>query len=187
MKTITTYRLVGVFLIAAIVTLWPAPLHAGQDEFLAAMEMNPYPPGWDAPHFGALTATGESVTLADYRGKVLMVTFWATWCVPCRKEMPALEELQFKFGDRGLRVIGINFKEDEGKIRHFAKLLGLSFPLLLDITGSITKTYGVVAFPTTFLIGRDGKPISLAVGERDWLSDAAMALLDALLRKTPGK
>ena len=180
-------KVIAAWWLIAMFTLPVTLAHANLDNLLAAMEMKPYPPGWDAPHFGALTATGESVTLADYRGKVLMVTFWATWCVPCRKEMPALEELQFKFGDRGLRVIGINFKEDEAKIRHFAKLYGLSFPLLLDTTGSITKTYGVVAFPTTFLIGRDGKPIALAVGERDWLSDAAMALLDALLRKTPGK
>ena len=180
-------KVIAAWWLIAMFTLPVTLAHANLDNLLAAMEMNPYPAGWDAPHFGALTATGDSVTLADYRGKVLMVTFWATWCVPCRKEMPALKELQFKFGDRGLRVIGINFKEDEAKIRHFAKLFGLSFPLLLDLKGSMTKTYGVVAFPTTFLIGRDGKPIALAVGERDWLSDAAMALLDALLRKTPGK
>lgn len=187
MKKIIEPGLLGVFLITAIVTLWPAPLLAGQDELLAAMDMKPYPQGWDAPAFSTKTIDGHPVTNADFRGRVLLVNFWATWCVPCRREMAQFEELLLEFRARGLRVIGINVMEDEAKIRHFAKLYGVSFPLLLDKKGSITKLYGVVAFPTTFLIGRDGKPFSLAVGERDWSSDAGRALIDALLKKSPGK
>jgi len=124
MKIIIAYRSLGVFLVAAIVTLWPTPLHASLDELLAAMEMKPYPPGWDAPVFRTMTIDGRPVTNADYRGRVLLVNFWATWCFPCRGEMVQFEELQLEFGAKGLQVIGINFKEDEAKIRHFAKLYG---------------------------------------------------------------
>ncbi len=183
MTKIIGYKLLGALLIMAIVALLPAPAHAGLDELLAAMDMKPYPAGWEAPAFKTKTIDGRPVTNADYRGRVLLVNFWATWCIPCRREMAQFEELQLEFGARGLQVIGINVMEDEAKIRHFAKLYGVSFPLLLDKKGSITKLYGVVAFPTTFLMDRDGRPVSLAVGERDWLSDAGRALIDAMLKK----
>jgi peroxiredoxin len=95
--------------------------------------------------------------------------------------MPLFERLHAEFASQGLAVLGLNIREDQDKIRRYAKALGLTFPLVLDPEGEIARSYGVIGIPTTILIGRDGRTAALAVGPRDWGSAAAREMIQALL------
>jgi peroxiredoxin len=95
--------------------------------------------------------------------------------------MSAFERLHREFSAQGLAVVGINAREGTSTIREYAKELGLTFPLILDPKGTINTIYGVIGLPTTFLIGRDGRPVALAVGQREWTSTPARAIIRALL------
>jgi cytochrome c biogenesis protein CcmG, thiol:disulfide interchange protein DsbE len=152
---------------------------------LQALDLHAYAAGTTAPAFSGRTVEARPLGLADLRGKAVVVNFWATWCLECRPEMPALERLHRRFGARGLAVIGVNAREGAGAVRRYAADVGLTFPLVLDPGGSINATYGVVGLPTTFVVGRDGRAVALAVGPRDWGSDGALALVQALLDEPP--
>lgn len=119
--------------------------------------------------------------MGDLRGKVVLMNFWASWCAECRPEMPVLERLHREFAAQGFAVIGINAREGSEAIRRYASELGLTFPLVLDRDGTINALYGVVGLPTTFIVGRDGRAVALAVGPREWASTPARALIQALL------
>jgi peroxiredoxin len=118
---------------------------------------------------------------------VVLLNFWATWCLECRPEMPAFEGLHRRFASRGLAILGINTREDGKAVRRYAEELGLTFPLVLDPDGKIGALYGVVGLPTTFLIGRDGHAVALAIGPREWGSAAAEAIIGSLLADSPGR
>ena len=133
------------------------------------------------PDFNARTADGRDLSLVSLKGKVVLFNFWATWCLECRPEMPAFERLHREFSAQGLAVVGINAREEATTIRAYAKELGLTFPLISDPTGNINSAYGVIGLPTTFLIGRSGRAIALAIGPRDWSAKPARALIQALL------
>ncbi len=126
------------------------------------------------------------VSLADLRGRVVLLTFWASWCQECRPEMPAFEQLHRDFTARGLTVLGVNVREGTRTIQRYARELGLTFPLVLDSKGEIRASYGVIGLPTTFLIGRDGRTVGLAVGPREWDSGPARAIIQALLTESAG-
>jgi thiol-disulfide isomerase/thioredoxin len=119
--------------------------------------------------------------MADLRGKVLVVNFWASWCLECRPEMPVLERLHRELAPRGLAVVGVNAREAPEAVRRYAKDLALTFPIVLDQDGQINAAYGVVGLPTTFLVGRDGRAVALAIGPREWGSAPARAVIEALL------
>jgi peroxiredoxin len=152
--------------------------HAGQ---LRALNLAGYPPHELAPVFTALTAEGRRLSLVGLRGHVVVLTFWATWCEPCRDEMRLLEELHRDLGGTGLVIVGVTFRESTAAIAGYARSLSLTFPLASDERGEVSRTYGVVGLPTTFVIARDGRAIARAVGVREWTSDAARALVRALL------
>ncbi len=109
-----------------------------------------------APNFTLQTVDGQSVTLGDLRGQVVVVNFWATWCPPCRSEMPALQEAYDARRDEGLAVLAVNQGEAPDPVQTFGRELNLSFPLLLDPAFDVTDAYRVGLLPTTFFIGRDG-------------------------------
>ncbi|MEE8303908.1 MAG: TlpA disulfide reductase family protein [Candidatus Tectomicrobia bacterium] len=133
------------------------------------------------PPFQGDTVTGQTVSLVDLHGRVVLLNFWASWCAECRPEMPLFEALHHDFAAQGLTVLGINYREETQVIERYAKMLGLTFPLVLDPKGEVTASYGVIGLPTTFLFGRDGRPVALAVGPRAWGSAPARALIQALL------
>jgi thiol-disulfide isomerase/thioredoxin len=98
---------------------------------------------------------GESLRLSDLRGKVVALNFWATWCAPCRLEMPDLQERARQFPDR-LAVVGVNFDETAEDVAAFRDELGLDFPLLLDPDSAVQRLYRVLGYPTTFFIDEEG-------------------------------
>ena len=169
--------------IAALMTAVNAPAaeRPALPELLKALNLSGYPSVMQPPEFSGLAANGQKVSLAGLSGRVILLNFWATWCLECRSEMPTFERLHQEFSAQGLAVVGINAREGTVTIREYAKELGLTFPLILDPSGKINSTYGVIGLPTTFLIGRDGRPVALAVGPREWASTPARALIQALL------
>ena len=114
--------------------------------------------GFTAPDFTLESLTGDPITLSDLRGKVVVLNLWASWCPPCRAEMPALNAVYQKFRDQGLVVLGVNttFQDDETNARAAIRDWGLTFPIVFDRDGATSRQYRVQAMPTTFFIGRDG-------------------------------
>ena len=150
-------------------------------ELLKQLNLSGYSSSMRPPDFNGLTADSKTVSLAGLRGRVVLLNFWATWCQECRPEMPMFERLHREFSAQGLSVIGINAREGTAAIREYSKEIGLTFPLVLDSRGEINATYGVIGLPTTFLMGRDGRAVALAVGPREWTSVPGRALIQTLL------
>lgn len=116
------------------------------------------PPGFPAPAFAAQTLDGEPVSLADLKGKVVLLDFWATWCAPCIQGMPAMQALHEKYGDKGLVVIGVSIDSSNmgDKVRTLVGDKGLTFSMIHNADGEIAKSYGVGPIPHSVLIGPDG-------------------------------
>jgi len=121
--------------------------------------------GLAAPNFELATLDGRRVKLSDYRGKAVLLNFWATWCSPCKVEMPWFVELQKKYGNDGLVILGIAMDDsDAPKIAQFASEMGVNYPVLLG-TDQVSEQYGNVEFlPTSFYIDRDGKIVGKGTG-----------------------
>ena len=135
-----------------------------------------------APDFVAENLRGGNTGLVDYKGKVVLLNFWATWCMPCRAEMPGMETLWQNYKEQGLVVAAVSVDEgSRGRIETFAKLLDLSFPVLLDPESKVSDLYKVSNMPTSFLIDRNGKIISRIVGSEEWASAEAIQLVEKLL------
>jgi len=136
----------------------------------------------DAPDFISENLLGGNTGLAAYRGKLVLLNFWATWCRPCRVEMPEMETLWQKYKEQGFVIVAIS--NDEGSkanVETFSKLLDLSFPILLDPESKVSDLYKVSKMPTSFLIDRNGKIISRIVGTEEWASPEAAQLVEKLL------
>jgi peroxiredoxin len=162
----------------------PALAHAEPatlPSLLKPLDLTAYRAGTVPPSFTGRTLDAREFSLADLRGSVVVLNFWASWCLECRQEMPALERLHRSLQPRGLVVVGLNARESPAVAQSYAGTLRLSFPLVLDADGRINTLYGVVGLPTTFVIGRDGRAVALAVGIRDWEGARARALFEALL------
>ncbi|HSB79231.1 MAG TPA: TlpA disulfide reductase family protein [Candidatus Methylomirabilis sp.] len=173
-------RLVSGLIVVAVCSLAKADQLA-VTSLLKSLDLVSYPAGTIPPQFGGQTPDGGKLSLAELRGMVVLVNFWASWCLECRPEMPVLERLHREFASRGLAVIGINVREGKEAVRRYAKNLGLTFRLVLDPDGKINAQYGVIGLPTTFVVGRNGHAVALAIGPREWDSAPARALLQALL------
>ncbi|PYO46869.1 MAG: thiol-disulfide oxidoreductase ResA [Gemmatimonadetes bacterium] len=148
-------------------------------------ELFPVELGSKAPDFTAFTidSTPKIKTLADYRGRVLMINVWATWCLPCRVEMPSIEALHKAYGPKGLKIVAVSIDDPgtEPAIRAFAKQYGLTFEILHDPKGAITQAYDISGYPETFIVGRDGIIRKKLMTATDWNSPDARALVDRLL------
>ena len=169
-------------LVVLVVVLSPfAGFPATLADLLTAFDLASYARHMRAPVFSATTTTDQPVALTALQGKVVLLNFWATWCPECRPELRGLEQLHHGLASRGLAVLGVNAGEDLTIIQRYTRNLGVTFPLLLDPQHTISQLYGVAGVPTTFLLGRDGRTVALAVGAREWQSPAARRILDALL------
>jgi len=141
---------------------------AGAKHYLQVLGLQPPKEEVEAPGFSLKDLNGRRVRLADFRGKIIFLNFFATWCVPCRLEMPAMERLHREFKDKGLVVLAVDIQEGAKTVRPFVQELKLSFPALLDGDGSVAISYSVRPVPATYLISRDGRIVWRAFGAREW-------------------
>ena len=136
------------------------------DHFMQALAIIKFDPKIAAQNFALPDLNGTQVSLADQRGKVVFFFFWATWCPPCRAEMPSMEKLYTRFKDNDFTILAVNLGENEAQVRAFKESFKLNFPILLDADSSTGMIYGAISVPTTYLIDRDGRIIGGALGRR---------------------
>jgi thiol-disulfide isomerase/thioredoxin len=136
-----------------------------------------------APDFSLEDLSGRRLSLKDLRGKVVFLNFWATWCVPCREEMPLMEALHREFNDQGLEIVAVNFREDKKAVGKFFAELGLTFKVLLDYDGDVSNEYGAWSLPLTYVIDRKGEFVGKTIGDRRWDSENARAFFRELLEE----
>ena len=141
--------------------------------------------GSRAPNFTAVTldSTPVTKTIADYRGDVVLVNVWATWCGPCRVEMPSIQKLHETYAPRGLKVVAVSVDNPgfEPVIRTFSDEYALTFEILHDPSGMIRRDWQTTGVPETFIVGRDGVIRKKVIGATDWNSPANRALIELLL------
>lgn len=133
------------------------------------------------PEFTLSDAAGRKVSLKDFRGKIVMLNFWASWCGPCREEMPAMERLYREFRDQGFVVLSVNVRDKRDEALAFMKELNLTYPVVFDPSGRWLLRYGAWGLPNTYLIGREGEGLARMRGHADWYSPAARELIEALV------
>ena len=148
-------------------------------------ELFPVQVGSKAPDFAAFTLDSipRERHLSDYRGQVLMINVWATWCLPCRVEMPSIEALNKSYAQKGLKIVAVSIDDPgtEASIRAFVKQYGLTFQVLHDPKGVISDLYDVTGYPETFIVGKDGVIRKKLMQATDWNSPDARSLMDRLL------
>ena len=140
---------------------------------------------WPGPlaGFTLMDTTGKAWTPADLKGRAVLLNFWASWCEPCRAEMPTLQQMADFYGADKLLVLAINFKEKPARAIQFAQSTGLTLPVLLDLDGQAAQRWGVKVFPTTLTLDHRGQPKHRVQGEVDWASSAAEKLISELLAR----
>ena len=140
--------------------------------------------GGPTPALALKDLSGNTVNLADLKGKVVLVNFWATWCAPCIQEMPSMQKLRDKIGLAGFEVIAVNYQEGAPRIHDFLKKRPLQLTILRDTDGAVRTGWGVKVFPTSFVVGIDGRIQYSLIGDTDWSSPKVVALIRELLPKT---
>ena len=172
----------------------PAPGGAGAGNPLAGLNkgaMAPLvvrPQPIDLPDFTFAGEGGAAKSLRDFAGKVVLLNVWATWCVPCREEMPALDKLEAKLGGKDFAVVAVNIdKGGPDKAAAFLMETGAThLPLYTDPEGKLFVTLKAVGMPTTLIVDREGKEIARLVGPADWASPEALAVIEAAIAARPG-
>jgi len=139
--------------------------------------------GRAAPDFALKSSTGENLRLSEYRGKVVMVNFWATWCGPCRQEMPLLDELYQRYQRVGFNLLGVNIDDDSRRAMQMIDELGVNFPVLFDARKEVSKLYEVEAMPVTVLIDREGNVRFVHHGYKPGYEDKYLDEVRSLLRE----
>ncbi len=127
---------------------------------------------------------GSLKKLSSYRGKFVFLNFWATWCGPCRYEMPSMQKVYDELKDEGFVIVAVNLQEDRKLVKKFLDQYGLTFPVLLDKQGRVGAMYGARSIPTTYLIDRDGYIIGRAIGAREWDAPEIQSVFKDILRKS---
>ena len=124
---------------------------------------------------------GSEVKLSDYKGKIVFLNFWTTWCPTCRIEMPSMEKLHQKFKDQNFAMVTINLQESASQVKEFFKEYKLTFTALLDANGEVGIRYKIYSIPTTFILDKESRIIARAVGPREWDSKESFALFGHLV------
>jgi peroxiredoxin len=135
--------------------------------------------------FTAVNLSGKSLKLTDFRGSVVILNFWATWCVPCLEEMPALDRLTRAMAERKFKVLAVDLQETPDKVHEFAKTHRFGFDLVLDPAGEISSHYAVTQIPVTYILDQRGTIVWRAIGPRAWDSEAAIGFFQELVLRPP--
>ena len=139
--------------------------------------------GQMAPDFVLKSSTGENLRLSEYRGDVVMINFWATWCGPCRQEMPLLDELYARYSRVGFSLLGVNIDDDSRRAMQMVEELGVRFPILFDERKEVNKLYKVDAMPVTILLDREGNIRYVHHGYQPGVEDKYLDQIRSLLRE----
>ena len=146
----------------------------------AANELKPWNGG--TPPFELKDLNGNTHRLADYRGKVVLINFWATWCEPCREEMPSIQHLKNKLAGKPFVVLAVNVAESEARIADFLGKQPFDFIVLHDRNSDAMRAWRVRGLPASFVVARDGRVRFSSIGEFDWAADRAVKVLTGLLQ-----
>ena len=174
------------------VELFPVSVGTKAPDFRASPLLEPVYPSAG----GAATFTSSEVpdgrgtkSLASYKGQVVLLNIWATWCGPCRAEMPSIEQLHREYGPRGLKIVAVSVDDpgQQANVRKFARELGLTFEILQDPTHDIQRAYQTTGVPETFVLGKDGVIRKKIIGATDWSSQGTRALVAQLLAEDVGQ
>lgn len=139
--------------------------------------------GRPAPDFALKSSTGENLRLSEYRGDVVMINFWATWCGPCRQEMPLLDELYSRYQRVGFNLLGVNIDDDSNRAMDMIRELGVNFPVLFDARKEVSRMYDVDAMPVTVLVDREGNVRYVHQGYKPGYEQMYLDQVRALLRE----
>lgn len=142
-------------------------------------------PATTAPELKAQDLAGAPKTLADYRGKVVLLNFWASWCPPCLREIPSMERLRIRMAGRPLAIVALDSAETQEDVSAFLSTMKPGFPVLLDPDGSNTRRWKVFALPTTFLLDAEGRVRYVLTGPTEWDEGEALAVIESLLAERP--
>ncbi len=157
---------------------------SGKNDLFTILRIQKFEEPLVAPDFTLNDLKGNQVTLKNFKGRVVFLNFWATWCPPCRREMPSMERLYKQLKDRDFTMLAVDMQESEKLVKAFMSDFSLSFPALLDLDGDISFLYGIRGLPSTYIIDREGMIIGKAVGPRDWSSQESIQLFQSLLKKS---
>ncbi len=138
------------------------------------------PPDTDPLEIKLQDPTGRPISLAEFRGKIVFINFWTTWCLACVIEMPSMEKLHQKFKDKDFVMVAINLQESASRVKQFYKEHKLTFTTLLDTTGDVCAGLGIRSIPTTFILDKNGRIIGKALGPREWEGKKSIALFEYL-------
>jgi thiol-disulfide isomerase/thioredoxin len=170
-------------IVAGIALLLPLLSFADplSSEELMELGLQPLKEGTEIVDFELQELSGAGRRLSDFNGRVVFLNFWATWCGPCRMEMPSMQRLYERLKRKGLEIVAVNLQEDRGSVQRFVDELGLSFPVLLDTTGRVGATYGARSIPTTYIVDREGFVIAGTIGTREWDGEQYIRFFERLL------
>jgi thiol-disulfide isomerase/thioredoxin len=140
----------------------------------------PIPPDTDPLEIRLSDPTGRPISLGEFRGKIVFINFWTTWCLACVIEMPSMQKLHQKFKDKDFVMVAINLQESASRVEQFYKEHKLTFTTLLDTTGDVGAGLGIRSIPTTFILDKNGRIIGKALGPREWEGKKSIALFEYL-------
>lgn len=147
----------------------------------AQAELRPWTGAPAAPPIELNTLNGEPLALADLRGKVVVVNFWATWCEPCVEEMPSMQRLRDKLRGEPFEILAVNYQEGAPRIRAFLQKVSVGFPIVRDTDGSVARAWNARVFPSSYVIGADGRIRYALVGSIDWSAPTVEKTLRELM------
>ncbi len=164
---------------------FPTSLIAEVDrhDFEEFFEIVSYEPNTLAPGFSALDLQDNEYQLKDYQNKFVLLNFWATWCLPCVRELPQLEKLRKTLPENKFQILAINVRDRVSRVKKFLNSRSFQFNVLLDQTGEIYKSYDVKNFPMTFLINQQGMLVSSIYGERNWVNPDFLKYMKLLIKE----
>jgi cytochrome c biogenesis protein CcmG/thiol:disulfide interchange protein DsbE len=179
MRTLSRYWIASqvFFLVVIAVPLWAQT----KINYKVIPNLEPLKDSEPTPEFTLATLAGKKISLKDFRGKVVFLNFWASWCTPCREEMPAMERLYQEFKEKNFVVLAVNIKDRREDAVAFVKELRITYPVAFDPRGDVGLLYGAWGLPTTYLIGPKGEGLARAWGPAEWYSPTARKLFKEIL------
>lgn len=181
------YLIIPLLTFLSIVILIKYTSAENRNYYTMALGIQEYSTPVEAKDFTLRDINNRKVNLKDFRGKTVMLNFWATWCAPCRQEMPSMEKLYRQFKDKGFVVLSVASGDDSSSVAQFIKEYNITFPALLDADFEVSEYYKVWSLPTTYFISPDGKITGMAYGGRDWSTKTAAQYIASIATHKGGK